>query len=57
MTAMSRDQLRESGLEHAQLFLQQGFRGTTLGPANGGRRLDAAECQAIEKRMRDEGWP
>jgi hypothetical protein len=26
-----------------------------LGPANPGRRLDAAERQAIEKKMRDEG--
>jgi hypothetical protein len=29
--------------------------GITLGPANRGRRLDAAERQAIEQRMRDEG--
>jgi hypothetical protein len=26
-----------------------------LGPANRGRRLDAAERQAIEQKMRDEG--
>ena len=43
------------GLTHAQLFRQRGLRGTTLGPANRGRRLDAAERQAIEQRMRDEG--
>ena len=55
MTAMSRDQLRESGLEHAQLFRQRGFRGTTLGPANPGRRLDAAERQVVERKMWDEG--
>ena len=43
------------GLAHAQLFRQRGLLGTTLGPANRGRRLDAAERQAIEKKMRDEG--
>ena len=42
------------GLAHAQLFRQRGLRGTTLGPANRGRRLDAAECQAIEQKMREE---
>jgi hypothetical protein len=31
------------GLAHSQLFSQRGLRGTTLGPANRGRRLDAAE--------------
>jgi hypothetical protein len=31
------------------------LRGSTLGPANRGRRLDAAERQAIEQKMRDEG--
>ena len=31
------------GLAHSQLFSQRGLRGTTLGPANCGRRLDAAE--------------
>jgi hypothetical protein len=35
------------GLSHAQLVHQRDFRGTTLGPANRGRRLDAAERQAI----------
>ena len=45
------------GLAHAQLFRQRGLRGTTLGPANRGRRLDAAERQAIEQKMRDEGRP
>ena len=43
------------GLAHNQLFSQRGLRGTTLGPANRGRRLDAAERQAIEQKMRDEG--
>jgi hypothetical protein len=43
------------GLTHAQLVRQRGFRGTTLGPANRGHRLDAAEHQAIEQKMRDEG--
>jgi hypothetical protein len=28
------------GLAHNQLFSQRGLRGTTLGPANRGRRLD-----------------
>jgi hypothetical protein len=31
------------------------FRGTTLGFANRGRRLDAAERQAIEQKMWDDG--
>jgi hypothetical protein len=31
------------GLSHAQLVRQRGLRGTTLGPADRGRRLDAAE--------------
>jgi hypothetical protein len=43
------------GLAHSQLFSQRGFRGTTLGPANRGRRLDAAERQTIEQKMRNEG--
>jgi hypothetical protein len=43
------------GLAHAQLFRQRGLLGTTLGPANRGRRLNAAKRQAIEQRMRDEG--
>jgi hypothetical protein len=43
------------GLAHNQLFQQRGLRGTTLGPANRGRRLSAAERQAIEQKMRDEG--
>jgi hypothetical protein len=41
------------GLAHSQLFSQRGLRGTTLGPANRGRRLDAAERQAIEQKLRD----
>ena len=43
------------GLAHNQLFAQRGLRGTTLGPANRGRRLGAAERRAMEQRMRDEG--
>jgi hypothetical protein len=42
------------GLAHNQLFSQRGFHGIKLGPANRGRRLDAAERQAIEQKMRDE---
>jgi hypothetical protein len=37
------------------LYRQRGLFGVKLGPANRGRRLDAAERQAIEKKMRDEG--
>ena len=43
------------GLSHSQLFRQRGLHGIKLGPANRGRRLDAAERQAIEQKMRDEG--
>jgi hypothetical protein len=43
------------GLGHRQLFRQRGLFGVKLGPANRGRRLDAAERQAIEQKMRDEG--
>jgi hypothetical protein len=43
------------GLAHSQLFSQRGLRGITLGPANRGRRLAAAERQAVEQKMRDEG--
>jgi len=32
-----------AGLAHSQLFSQRGLRGTTLGPANRDRRLDAAD--------------
>jgi hypothetical protein len=42
-------------LTHAQLVRQRGLRGTTLGPANRGRRFTAAERLAIEQKMRDEG--
>jgi hypothetical protein len=42
------------GLAHNQLFAQRGLRGTMLGPANRGRRLDVAERQAIEQKMRDD---
>ena len=43
------------GLAHAQLYRQRGLFGVKLGPANRGRRLDAAERQAIEEKMRDDG--
>jgi hypothetical protein len=43
------------GLAHEQLYRQRGFPGTTLGPANKGRRLSDDERQAIEQKMRDEG--
>jgi hypothetical protein len=43
------------GLAHNQLYRQRGLWGVKLGPANRGRRLDAAERQAIEQKMRDEG--
>jgi hypothetical protein len=43
------------GLSHSQLYRQRGLWGVKLGPANRGRRLDAAERQAIEQRMKDEG--
>jgi hypothetical protein len=38
------------GFGAQQLFRQRGLKGTMLGPANPGRRLDAAERQAIEQR-------
>ena len=43
------------GLAHNQLFSQRGLRGTTLGPANRGRRLDAAEPPG--ERTKIEGRP
>jgi hypothetical protein len=43
------------GLAHSQLYRQRGLWGVKLGPANRGRRLDAAERQAIEQKMKDEG--
>ena len=43
------------GLAHSHLVNQRGFRGIKLGPANRGRRLDDAERQVIEQKMRDEG--
>ena len=43
------------GLSHSQLYRQRGLWGVKLGPASRGRRLDAAERQAIEQKMRDEG--
>ena len=48
-----RGKLRGFGAQ--QLFRQRGLKGTTLGPANAGRRLSGDECKAIEKRSRDEG--
>jgi hypothetical protein len=38
------------GLAHSQVFNQRGLRGIKLGPANRGRRLDAAERQARSNR-------
>jgi hypothetical protein len=43
------------GLAHAQLYRQRGLFGVKLGPANRGRRLDDAERQAIEQKLKDEG--
>jgi hypothetical protein len=43
------------GLSHSQLTRQRGLRGTKLGAANRGRRLDVAERQAVEQKMRNEG--
>jgi hypothetical protein len=43
------------GLADAQYLRRRVLRGSTLGPANKGRRLSDAERQAIEQRMRDEG--
>jgi len=37
------------------LFRRRGFRVIKLAPANRGRRLDAAERQAIEQKMREDG--
>jgi hypothetical protein len=42
------------GLAHSQLFSQRGLRGTKLGPANPGRRLDTAERQALGRASRTE---
>jgi hypothetical protein len=49
----SRGQLRGFGAQ--QLFRQGALKGTTLGPANAGRRLSGDERKAIEKRLRGEG--
>ena len=43
------------GLADAQHLRRRVLVGSTLGPANKGRRLSDAERQAIEQRMRDEG--
>jgi hypothetical protein len=43
------------GLAHSQVFRQRGLRGTTLGPANRGRRFNSAERQAVEQKMKNEG--
>src|SRR5262245_19593554 len=43
------------GLAHSQLYRQRGLWGVKLDPANRGRRLDAAERQTIEQKMRDDG--
>jgi hypothetical protein len=38
------------GLAHAQLFRQRGLRGTTLGPANPGRRPNNRAWLVSERR-------
>ena len=43
------------GLTDAQYLRRRVLRGSTLGPANKGRRLSDAERQAVEQRMRDQG--
>jgi hypothetical protein len=42
------------GFGAQQLFRQRGFKGSTFGPANAGRRLSGDKRKAIEKRLRDE---
>lgn len=49
----SRRDLR--GMGHSPLHRQRGLKGSTLGPANEGRRLSAEERAAVEARMREEG--
>lgn len=43
------------GFSHTQLDRQRGFKGSTIGPANKGRRLTREERQAIEAKMKAEG--
>ena len=44
------------GLSHQQQGKRQrGFKGSKVGPASPGRRLSAAEREAIEVRMKAEG--
>jgi hypothetical protein len=38
------------GLSHSQLYRQRGLHGIKLGPANRGRRLDAAERLRCRRR-------
>jgi len=38
-----------------QMKSARGLRGTTLGPANAGRKLSPEERAEIERKMRDEG--
>ena len=45
--------LRGFGAQH--LFRQRELKGTTLGPADKGRRLSDQERRAIEQKMREEG--
>ena len=52
-----------AGLAHDQLFQQRGLRGTTLGPANRGRRLPdktpfslIAATAALNRRPSCLGW-
>lgn len=43
------------GISHTQLQRQRGLRGSTLGPANEGRRLSDAEREEIERKLREQG--
>ena len=43
------------GLSHQPMTNQRGFKGGKLGAASAGKRLSAAERQAVEQQMRDEG--
>lgn len=49
-----REERRIAGLAPT-LTKQRGLKGSKLGPASEGRRLDAAERQKIEDQMRREG--
>jgi hypothetical protein len=49
-----REERRIEGLAPT-LTNQRGLKGAKLGPANSGRKLNAAERQAIENQMRRDG--